>query len=268
MNVCFVNAFTTELNKGNQAAVVLVDKYPSPEKMLILAKEFGFSETAFIQRISVDNFNIRWLTPQTEVNLCGHATLASAKVIFEEIVRDLKRIVFHSKSGELIVTKDADYLILDFPIDVPSPIKPDNSILKALSKYNASEVLFAPKTKNLIFVYQKEEIVRNLAPDFEILAELKSEYIFGIITTSSAKGQYDYICRYFAPWEGINEDPVTGSAQVSLAPYWTEKLNKEVLNGYQASERSGEFSVKVVNDRVLISGNAVLYLSGKLLRGL
>jgi PhzF family phenazine biosynthesis protein len=143
----------------------------------------------------------------------------------------------------------------------------DNRIVKALSQANAEEVLYAAKSRNLIIIYKDADTVTSLKPDFRELAKLKSDKIHGIIISSGSNDKYDYVCRFFAPWEGINEDPVTGSAQTSLAPYWSMKLGKHVLNGFQASSRGGDFTVEVEEERVLISGKAFIYLKGEVKRG-
>lgn len=265
--VYMVNAFTEHFYKGNQAAVVAVEEFPSDTSMQSLAREFGFSETAFVQRLGFGKYAIRWFTPETEVNLCGHATLAAAKVLFHEIIPHEKLILFQSLSGDLLARKKGDDIQLDFPIDEPSKIETDNRIVKALSHWNAEEILYSPQTRNLIVVYKEADTVLALKPNFQELEKNKSDTVFGIIVTASFTGNYDYICRYFAPWEGINEDPVTGSAQTCLAPYWAKKLNKSVLAGFQASSRGGDFKVEVDGNRILISGKAFIYLKGELKRG-
>ncbi|MFO7659644.1 MAG: PhzF family phenazine biosynthesis isomerase [Candidatus Cloacimonadaceae bacterium] len=265
--VYMVNAFTEHFYKGNQAAVVAVEEFPSDTSMLTLAKEFGFSETAFVKRLGFGKYAIRWFTPEAEVNLCGHATLAAAKVLFHEIIPHEKLILFQSLSGDLLARKKGEDIQLDFPIDEPSKIETDNRIVKALSQWNAEEILYSPQTKNLIVVYNEADTVLALKPNFTELAKFKSDTVFGIIVTAAFTGNYDYICRYFAPWEGINEDPVTGSAQTCLAPYWSKKLNKTELAGFQASSRGGEFKVELDGNRVLISGRAFIYLKGEIKRG-
>jgi len=262
-----VNAFTEHFYKGNQAAVVVVDDFPADASMQNLAKEFGFSETAFVKRLGFGKYAIRWFTPENEVKLCGHATLAAAKALFHEVIPHEKLILFQSLSGDLLARKQGEEIQLDFPIDVPVSIESDNRIVKALSQWNAEEILYSAGTKNLIVVYNEADTVLSLKPDYKELAKLKSDTVFGIIVTAGFTGNYDYICRYFAPWEGINEDPVTGSAQTCLAPYWCKKLNKTELAGFQASQRGGEFKVTLDGKRVLISGKALIYLKGEIKRG-
>jgi PhzF family phenazine biosynthesis protein len=265
--VYMVNAFTEHFYKGNQAAVVIVDDFPADSSLLALAKEFGFSETAFVKRLGFGKYHIRWFTPETEVNLCGHATLAAAKVLFHESIPHEKLILFQSLSGDLLARRKNEEIQLDFPVDVPVTIEADSRMLKAISQSNAEEILYSAQTKNLIVVYKDADTVVSLKPDFTELAKVKSDGIFGIVVTAAFTGNYDYVCRYFAPWEGINEDPVTGSAQTCLAPYWCGRLGKLELTGFQASARGGEFKIILEEHRVLISGKAFIYLKGEIKRG-
>ena len=265
--VYFVNAFADSYYRGNQAGVVIVEEFPEDEFMLGIAKEFGYSETAFVKRMGFGKYHIRWFTPETEVNLCGHGTLAAAKVLFHEIIPNEKLVLFQSRSGDLLARRLGDFIQLDFPSDEPVSIEVDNRILKAFSQTNAEEILFSSNTRNMIVVYKDVETILSLKPDFRQLSQLRSDNIFGIIVTATGTGGYDYTCRYFAPWEGINEDPVTGSAQTCLAPYWSKKLGKSELKGYQASSRGGEFIVEMAENRVLISGKAFIYLKGEIKRG-
>ncbi len=265
--VYLVNAFTEQYYKGNQAAVVMVEEFPADTSLQALAREFGFSETAYVKRLGFGKYQIRWFTPEIEVNLCGHATLAAAKVLFHEIIPQEKLILFQSLGGDLLARKQREGIQLDFPTDPPLPIEADGKMLKALSQANAEEILFSAFTQNLIVVYKDAETVRSLKPDFSILNKLNNHKIAGIAVTAADTGKYDYICRYFAPQEGINEDPVTGSAQTCLAPYWGNRLGKLELNGWQASERGGEFKIRLTENRILISGRAFIYLKGELKRG-
>lgn len=265
--IYFVNAFTEEWYKGNTAAVVIMDEFAEDASLQALAKENGFSETAFVKPNGFGKYALRWFTPETEVDLCGHATLASAKVLFSDVIPMQKKITFSTRSGDLIATRKADTIWLDLPKDDPTFIEAESNILKSLSKVKAECVLYARLTKNLIVVYQDAETVKAIKPDFAKLAANKSDLVFGIIATALGHDDYDYVCRFFAPWEGINEDPVTGSAQVSLAPFWSKRMNKNILKGFQASQRGGEFTVEVKENRVLIGGKALIYLKGEIKRG-
>ena len=265
--VYFVNAFAESFYHGNQAGVVIVEEFPEAASMQGLAREFGFSETAFVKRMGFGKYHIRWFTPETEVDLCGHGTLATAKVLFHDVIPNEKLILFQSRSGDLLARRTGENIQLDFPVDEPVVIEVDKRILKAFSQTNAEELLYAAKTHNMVVVYKDVETIISLKPDFRQLSQLRSDNIFGIIVTAQGIGENDYTCRYFAPWEGINEDPVTGSAQTCLAPYWCKKLGKSELKGFQASERGGSFTVELAEDRVLISGKAFIYFKGEIKRG-
>lgn len=265
--VFFVNAFTNKYYKGNQAAVVPVTDYPQDQQMLALAREFGFSETAFVKHMDQDRFGIRWFTPEVEVDLCGHASLASAKVLFTHYVPELERLCFDSRSGELIITRRGDRIELDFPSDPPVETSINAMISEAVSPLQPESALYCPRTKNLLLIYPDPDYIRQIKPDFQALLRLQDPRYHGIIVSAAAKGDPDYICRYFAPWEGINEDPVTGSAQTCLGPFWRERLNRDVLSGYQASLRGGSFQIGFREDRVLITGSALIWLSGELADG-
>lgn len=258
--VFFVNAFTDAWYKGNTAAVVFLDEYPDPSRMLALAKEFGWSETAFVKRLAPARYHIRWFTPEVEVPLCGHATLASAKALSAN--GESGRITFESLSGELTATPKGELIQLDFPAESSQPCEVDEALLQALGPDAPLAALSARNSRNLILVYAEPGQITGMKPDFASLASLAGLPWLGIaVTAASPDG---YLCRYFAPWEGINEDPVTGSAQTYLAPYWSAKLGLNVLNGRQASQRGGAFEVEIHSGRVLIRGQALLWLSGKI----
>jgi len=258
----FVNAFASGLFDGNTAAVVRVEEYPTSAEMLSVARLFGFSETAFLRREAKTEYQIRWFTPEVEVALCGHATLASAGYLFASSEQDADLISFHSLSGQLMARRAGQQIELDFPLDIPTPYQPEEAVLKALGEVKSVETLFAAATRNLVIVLKTPAAVQRMKPDFAALAALKEQPYFGIAVTAAT--EEGYICRYFAPWEGINEDPVTGSAQTFLAPYWAGVLGRNELQGYQASERGGKFSVRVQEKRLLLRGKVVVYLQGVL----
>ena len=261
-STAFVNAFANGLFDGNTAAVVIVDKYPSDNEMVSVAGLFGFSETAFLLPLVQAKYQIRWFTPETEVPLCGHATLASAGFLFSEREKNEELISFSSLSGELTARRRGDELELDFPLDIPQPYVPDREVLNAMGKLKIRQTLIAKTTSNLILVQESPEDVMAVQPDFKALAAIMDQPYFGVAVTAVTKD--GYICRYFAPWEGINEDPVTGSAQTFLAPYWAGVLGKNKLKGFQASERGGKFNVTVLDGRLLLRGKVVIYLRGVL----
>ena len=264
--VFFVNAFAEGFYRGNTAAVVLLPEYPPDAALLALAKEFGFSETAFVQALEPGEFRIRWFTPEVEVPLCGHATLASAAALFASGAVPGELISFQSLSGPLSARRVGTQIELDFPADLPVPHSPDPEVLRALGAEAPAEALAARGTRNLVAVCAAASTVLELRPDFAALAAMQHLPYFGIAVTAPGTDQ-DYVCRYFAPWEGINEDPVTGSAQTFLAPYWAGRLGKSVLSGFQASARCGSFTVDVVENRVLIRGQAFIYVRGELTSG-
>ena len=251
-----VDAFTSRLFGGNPAAVVPLEKWLDDKTLQNIAAENNLSETAFFVKEN-DHYHIRWMTPANEVPLCGHATLASAFVIFNFIEKEINKIKFLSKSGELIVTRDGENLTLDFPSHKPAPLAIDEKIRKCFDK-EPVEVL-----KNgfyLLIVFDSEDYIRNLKPKFELISELHPHAV--IVT---AKGnEVDFVSRMFAPNEGINEDPVTGSAHTVLVPYWSEKLGKQNFRALQVSKRGGELYCEESADRVKISGKGVLYATGSL----
>lgn len=260
--VCFVNAFAAGYFGGNTAAVVLFDEYPDDSRMLALAGEFGFSETAFLKKLAPARYHIRWFTPEVEVSLCGHATLASARALFSGEESASGRISFHSLSGELSASLKGNLIELDFPAEIPVVCQAESALVEALGPHQPRESLSARNSRNLILVYEEHQQVLDLQPDFARLAAMKGLPWLGIAVTAPCPD--GYMCRYFAPWEGINEDPVTGSAQTYLAPYWSGRLGMNLLQGWQASRRGGFFEVEIVSDRVLICGQAFLYLRGEL----
>lgn len=250
-----IDAFASELFEGNPAAVCPLDNWLPDELMQLIASENNLSETAFFVP-NEDGFQIRWFTPTSEVDLCGHATLASAFVIFNILGYDQNIIEFDSKSGVLKVIKDDDNLILDFPAQPPTPCDIPQEIINALN-ITPIECL---KSEDFIAVLNDESDIHIVEPDFE---ELKKLGLRGVIITAQSD-KYDFIARCFFPGLGINEDPVTGSAYTQLAPYWATKLGKDLFTAKQLSARGGELICEVVNDRVLISGKAVKYMEGKI----
>jgi PhzF family phenazine biosynthesis protein len=250
-----VDTFTDELFKGNPAGVCPLDHWISDELMLSIASENNLSETAFFVKLN-NAFNIRWFTPFAEVDLCGHATLASAFVIFNCMNYKNDTIIFSSRSGELIVKKQGDYLQMDFP-----SLKP---IQCAAPAYLPEGVAKTPqhilKGADYIVVYENEEDIISINPDFLILKKVQSR---GVCVTAPGNS-VDFVSRFFAPGLGVNEDPVCGSAHCELVPYWADRLNKTKLSAKQLSKRGGILNCELSKDRVLISGQAKLYLDGRI----
>ena len=252
-----VDAFTNERFKGNPAAVCPLDNWLPAAVMQNIAAENNLAETAFVVAAG-QNFEIRWFTPTVEVDLCGHATLASAYVLFNELGFAGDQINFIShRSGPLSVTKNGSILALNFPVDTLSelPLKPAFAI--GLSQ--APRAVFKGKT-DYLFVYDSEAEILALQPDFEAL---KAHPVRGIIVTAPGE-MTDFVSRFFGPACGVNEDPVTGSAHTTLTPYWASVLGKTELTARQLSQRTGELTCKLMGDRVEIAGEAVLYLKGEI----
>ena len=251
-DVYFVDAFTSEIFSGNPAAVIFSD-LDDEVLMQKIAAENNLSETAFVD---LSNNNIRWFSPACEVNLCGHATLASAFIYFNYFdTTNNESIVFNSASGELKVYKKDDYLELDFPKDT---FKQVDMIEMVESATGAKPLETYLGDINLFAVYENEEIISNINPDYSAVSKLEGQ---GLIISSSSN-QYDFVSRYFCPKFGINEDPVTGSAHTTLIPYWSEKFSKDSLIAKQVSKRGGELFCHNKKNRVLIGGKAVLYMKG------
>ena len=248
-----VDAFTSKLFRGNPAAVCPLEEWLPEETMQEIGAENNLSETAFFVRKG-NLFGIRWFTPEMEVDLCGHATLASAHVIFNHLKYPRKQITFQSKSGELRVQRREDVLQMDFPAFDPVPIATPAALIRGLHR-KPREVF---KGRDILSVFDTEAEIIALNPDF---AELKKLDCLGVIATARGE-RSDFVSRFFAPWAGINEDPVTGSAHSLLIPFWSKRLNKNKLHAYQVSKRSGELFCEYLGDRVLIAGRAVTFFVG------
>jgi PhzF family phenazine biosynthesis protein len=267
-----VDAFTSEAFKGNPAAVCILENDISDELMKNIAQEMNLSETAFVKLLKNFNigkgnlFSLRWFTPEVEVDLCGHATIATSKVLFDEFNIKEQYIKYETKSGLLTAKKKDEKISLDFPIDKALDFNLTQDILDAMGIRSYSKAIIGEKTRKLVIEVKDKENIINLKPNFEILKSLKFKSdVKGIGVTCRGNEKYDFISRYFNPWDGINEDPVTGSVHTLLANYWSNKLNKMDMNAYQASNRSGEISLKLLeNDRVRLSGEAVIVLRGEL----
>jgi PhzF family phenazine biosynthesis protein len=251
-----LDAFSNHIFGGNPAAVVPLTYWLSDELMQAIAAENNLAETAFYVPTDA-GFHIRWFTPAIEVDLCGHATLATAYVLFfiENYPQD--QISFDSRSGELKVRKEGDWLVLDFPTDhLHKQLVSPPALLEALGDITPLEILRGKS--DFMAVLESEEQVRTLQPDVIVLSTLP---VRGVIVT--AKGDsVDFVSRFFAPQSGIAEDPVTGSAHTTLTPYWAEKLGKTELSALQVSARGGILKTKLLGDRVEIAGQVKLYLTG------
>jgi len=252
-----VDAFTNKVFKGNPAAVCLLDSWPDDKVMQNIAAENNLSETAFMVNKAPGIYDLRWFTPAVEVDLCGHATLAGAFVIFNFIDKNLSSIDFKTASGTLSVARSGELLSMDFPARKPMPVEPPERLPRALGR----APLAVLKSRDLLAVFGNESHVRELTPDFRLLKQMKD--IVAVIVTAPGE-KSDFVSRFFAPMVGIPEDPVTGSAHCTLIPYWAERLNKRVLHAFQLSNRGGELFCEHLGDRVKISGHAVLYATGEI----
>lgn len=250
-----IDAFSETVFSGNPAAVCVLDRWLSEDMMQNIAQENNLSETAFLVK-NKTAYEIRWFTPTVEVDLCGHATLASAHVLFEFYEPDVLELVFNTqKSGSLKVFKKDGVLFLDFPTDV---LKREDAIETISQGINTKPIeVFRGKT-DLIAVLKSEEEVKNLNANFSKIAKLNAR---GLIVTAQGT-TVDFVSRFFAPQSGVDEDPVTGSAHTSLTPLWAEKLKKKALTARQLSKRGGDLYCIDKGERTLIGGNAQLYLEG------
>lgn len=252
-----IDAFTDKVFGGNPAAVCPLEKWLPDDVLQKIAMENNLAETAYYVKQD-GGYEIRWFTPAVEVDLCGHATLATAYVLYNYEKHASPEIVFHSpRSGKLTVNKAGDLLTLNFPTDSYEKISMTPDLEKGFN-YQPIEILKG-KT-DYMFVFKTEEEIRNLKPNLQELAQWK---VRGVIVT--AKGEKcDFVSRFFAPQAGIDEDPVTGSAHTTLTPYWAAQLNKKELSAIQLSARKGNLTCKYLNERVEISGQAKTYLIGEI----
>jgi predicted PhzF superfamily epimerase YddE/YHI9 len=249
-----VDAFTARLFGGNPAAVVPLEAWLPDATLQAIAAENNLSETAFFLR-EREGYALRWFTPSIEVDLCGHATLASAHVIFDRLEPRLEKVVFRTlKAGALTVMREGAELAMDFPSRPPRPVEAPSRLDAALSAA-PSEVLAA---RDYLAVYARQADVAALRPDFAALSRLDR----AVIVTAPGEDGIDFVSRFFAPTKGIPEDPVTGSAHCTLIPYWAERLGKSRLRARQISARGGELTCVFAGERVTIGGRCVTYLEG------
>jgi PhzF family phenazine biosynthesis protein len=249
-----VDAFTDKLFAGNPAAVCPLDYWLPDNTLQSIAMENNLAETAFYV-LEKDSYRIRWFTPTVEVDLCGHATLATAFVLFHHENYTADKIVFNSRSGPLTVTKKDSLLSLNFPVDTLTEVDSIATLEQALG--TPSIKTYKGKTDYML-VFENETQIKRMVPDFKLLATVKAR---GVVVT--AKGDStDFVSRFFGPQSGIDEDPVTGSAHTSLTPYWSNILKKKDLTALQLSPRGGKLWCTLAEDRVIISGTAKLYLTG------
>jgi PhzF family phenazine biosynthesis protein len=256
-----VDAFTARPFAGNPAAVLLLPGAREPGWMQQVAREMNLSETAFLAPHADDGFDLRWFTPLAEVELCGHATLASAHVLWETgaLAPDAPA-QFHTQSGLLSARRAGEWIELDFPARPARAADCGAELARALG----AEPIFCSRTRyDLMVELSSERELRSLQPDFGQLTEIDARGV--MVTARAAAETFDFVSRFFAPRVGIDEDPVTGSAHCTLGPYWAEALGKNPLRAHQASERGGELIVRVEGDRVFLQGQAVTVMRAELL---
>ena len=265
MRIYQVDSFTRIPFKGNPAGVCVLEKPLSDGLMQSIAAEMNLSETAFAVAVEAPSrYSLRWFTPTVEVDLCGHATLAAAKILFDSYQVETETLTFITKSGELRVAKADDRLVMDFPIDPPEFFKIPAEVLKAYGLDAAIECSRSRRMGMPLIEAASADIVRKVKPDFGRIMKLGDEFGSAVITARSDDPKYDFISRFFAPIFGINEDPVTGAAHTALGPYWAEKLGKMRMKAYQASARGGEMEVELRGDRIDLIGQAVVVLEGEM----
>lgn len=249
------DAFTDQLFHGNQAAVCVLDHDLSEEMMMNIAQENNFSETAFVVPEN-DHYHLRWFTPGGEIDLCGHATLAAAYILFRFYVPDASEIVFRTLSGNLTVTHRDDLLEMEFPAYNLKPVSVTDQMENALGA-RPSEAFMG---RDLLCVFDDENIVRNMAPDLKKVKELD-----GLLLHVTAPGKHtDCVSRSFIPKLNVDEDPVCGSGHCHIVPYWSKKLGKNEIVAYQASKRGGTLYCRMERDKVYLAGKAVLFSEGEL----
>jgi len=256
MTLYQVDAFTNKLFGGNPAAVLPLDKWIDDKLMQDLAMENNLADTAFFVPEN-DEFSIRWFTPMLEINLCGHATLASAFVLYNFLGYKKPEIVFNSKSGRLVVKRKGNIFLMDFPSWKPERVYDYPDSLQSVLGVN--EIVGVHKYRDLLVELNTEDDVKKAQPDFTALKKMGEK----IIITAPGR-EVDFVSRFFAPIAGIDEDPVTGSAHSQLIPFWNEKLGKKIMKAKQLSQRGGDIYCEQNGERVVIGGECVYYMKGEI----
>lgn len=259
LKIVQIDAFSSRPFGGNPAAVCLLSEYPADTWLLSVAREMNLSETAFLKRRE-EGFDLRWFTPELEVELCGHATLASAHFLWKEgALEPGETARFHTLSGWLCASQKSGWIEMDLPSEPPEDVSAAPDLLRSLGV----EARYLGKNRfDYIVEVESEAILRSMSPDFKLLADLTERGV--MVTCTADRSEFDFVSRFFAPAVGVDEDPVTGSAHCCLAPFWSSRLQKDELVGYQASRRGGEVRTRLRGDRVLLAGQAVTVLEGQL----
>lgn len=259
MQLYQVDAFTSRLFGGNPAAVVPLESWPADDIMQAIAAENNLAETAFFVPEG-SGYHLRWFTPELEIDLCGHATLATAHVLYEHLGATAPELRFKTRSGTLTVVREGDWLAMDFPARPPEPRPQEAATLSAALALATVSPVFVGKSRDYLVELPSEQAVRNLRPRMDLIAELDC---VGVIATAPGN-TVDFVSRFFAPQAGVPEDPVTGSAHSTLIPYWAGKLGQFSLDAWQVSPRHGELRCTHRGERVIIAGQAVTYLVGQI----
>jgi len=250
-----VDAFANRLFEGNPAMICPLEEWFSDELMQQIAAENNLSETAFFVKKD-SKYHLRWFTPKREVDMCGHATLATAYILFEYMNYNDKMIIFETKSGDLMVQKEGESFVMDFPVQMIVPC----NISEHIEETFALKPIATFASMDYIVVFEDEKDILNAKPNLTLLKELD---LRGVCITSRSE-KYDFVTRFFAPNYGIDEDPVTGSVFTQLASYWSKKLEKKILYAKQLSSRGGEVHCELVDNRVKLSGKCIKYLEGEI----
>lgn len=262
MKTWFVDSFTNEKFKGNPAAVCLLQNDLDNKTMQGIATEIGFSETAFIKKMADSTYTIRFFTPKKEIPLCGHATLASSKIIFDTTA--IENITFlNCDYVELKIDKADHEIVMQFPVYETEGITVPQSMLAALGIDACIDTRYSPINKIVLLEIADALMLRNLQPDFFALVRSYNGINGVLVTARSDNDNYDFHYRYFWPWAGTNEDPVTGGVQTFLTKYWAYKLNKNKLRAFQSSRRTGTMTTELLNEKVLIYGEAIIVFEGE-----
>lgn len=257
MKQYIVDAFAEELFTGNPAAVLPCKTMPTPEIMLKIAIENNYSETAFVVKTGEGKYDLKWFTPGGEIDLCGHATLATAYIVSRFVDYGIEKMSFKTLSGELSVTRDGEQFTLDFPVGKTKPISVTEAIMRATDGM-AKEAYF--DGGDLVVIVDDEKKLQQFVPNDELISKLEG---MGLVVSAPSK-QYDFVSRCFYPKLNVSEDPVTGRAHTFMAPIWAEKLGKRIMTAKQISKRGGVITVCPTKDRVLLSGKAQLFMEGEI----
>lgn len=264
MKTYIVDSFTEKPFTGNPAGVCIVETSLSNSVMLKVAQELGLSETAFIHPLSDSGkFSIRFFSPKMEIPLCGHATLATAKVLITDL--NLKTVTFVTKNNLSLVAKNVDQqIVMEFPVYDTKPAGVSTELLNSLQLSSVENAVHNEETNILLLEITDYRNLANITPDFTMLLESRDDINGVLITAPSGTDGYDFHSRYFWPWSGTNEDPVTGGTHTFLAPYWSERLGKSKMQSFQSSERTGSMQVELVGGKLFITSQAVVILRGEM----